>query len=96
MDDSVVNDRGDLTRAHRSRSSLDLLEQYRLDVLQMRPHELLRSFGIFALDRLKYFLMMAQHGKPAVCNAFDAPFQHQFLTGVVQDSADSAIAGDLG
>ena len=53
----------------------------------MRSHELLRSFGIFALDRLKYFLVMAQHRKPAVRNAFDAPLEHELFTGVVQDAA---------
>ncbi len=39
---------------------------------------------------------MAQDLKAAVRNAFDAPLEHEFLAGVVQDSADSAVAGNLG
>src|SRR6185436_21031775 len=95
MPDSVVNARK-LARLSCPGSSFDLLEQNRLDVLQMRSHQLLGASDILALDRLENFPMVLEHRKTALSHALDAPLEHEFFAGVVQHAGDRAVAGDLG
>src|ERR1041384_114919 len=95
MSDSIVS-ANELARARLASSSLDLLQQNGLDALQMRSHDLLCTFGILALDCLKYFPMVLQHSETAVGYAFDASLEHEFFASVVQHASNRAVAGDLG
>src|ERR1051325_6006691 len=95
MSDSIAS-ANELARARLASSSLDLLQQNGLDVLQMRSHYFLRPFGILALDRLKNLPMVLQHRETAVGHAFNASLEHEFFASVVQHARHRAVAGDLG
>ena len=94
MPDSIVSARK-LARPRCPCSSFDLLEQNRLDVLQMRSHQLLGASDILALDRLENFPMVLEHRKTTLGYALDAPLEHEFFAGVVQHAGDRAVAGVL-